>query len=197
MPQTCILWRLRGVTFFSPADAKGRGARINDHLMRPLGVTRRKLFETLDRPALAPLPDDYVFVEWRLGRVNLAIMSSAIASATRSQMPVSAIRFDVRATWRTIKVFHKGVRVAPLRRFGSPRHGTDPANMRVPIGITPSGLPTLPALCSDHRSAYEGARYRHPGPPASSRAGRADLPGCSEAVPRIAGRAGLRRAPER
>ena len=46
--------------------------RINDHVIRRLGVTRRHLFETIERPALAPLPgDDYEFAEWRLARVGV------------------------------------------------------------------------------------------------------------------------------
>ena len=45
---------------------------MNDHLMRRLGVSRRELFESIERPALKPLPDaDYEFAEWRLARVGL------------------------------------------------------------------------------------------------------------------------------
>jgi hypothetical protein len=40
--------------------------------MRRLGVSRRHLFETVERPALADLPDaDYEFAEWGLARVSL------------------------------------------------------------------------------------------------------------------------------
>jgi transposase len=68
--QTYILGRLRRQTFFSLAEANqaigGALERINDHVMRRLGVSRRQLFETLERTALAPLPDtDYEFAEWR------------------------------------------------------------------------------------------------------------------------------------
>ncbi|WP_292413726.1 hypothetical protein [Mesorhizobium sp.] len=39
--------------------------------MRRLGVSRRQLFETVERPALASLPlEDYEFAEWRLARVS-------------------------------------------------------------------------------------------------------------------------------
>ena len=74
--QTCILGRLRRQTFFSLAEANaaiaGALERINDHVMRRLGVSRRHLFETIERPALAPLPgDDYEFAEWRLARVGV------------------------------------------------------------------------------------------------------------------------------
>jgi transposase len=74
--QTYILGRLRRQTFFSLAEANqaigGALERINDHVMRRLGVSRRQLFETLERTALAPLPDtDYEFAEWRFARVSL------------------------------------------------------------------------------------------------------------------------------
>ena len=74
--QTCILGRLRHQTFFSLADANAAIAgaldRINDHVIRRLGVTRRHLFETIERQALAPLPgDEYEFAEWRLARVGV------------------------------------------------------------------------------------------------------------------------------
>ena len=40
--------------------------------MRRLGVSRRQLFETVEMPVLAPLPDaDYQFAEWLLARVSL------------------------------------------------------------------------------------------------------------------------------
>lgn len=68
-------WGLRNQTFFSLAEANAAIAqaldRINDHVMRRLGVSRRQLFETVERPALASLPlEDYEFAEWRLARVS-------------------------------------------------------------------------------------------------------------------------------
>ncbi|WP_287250460.1 hypothetical protein [Mesorhizobium sp.] len=73
--QSCILGRLRNQIFFSLAEANaaiGQALdRINDHVMRRLGVSRRQLFETVERPALASLPlEDYEFAEWRLARVS-------------------------------------------------------------------------------------------------------------------------------
>ncbi len=67
---------MRRQTFFSLAEANqaiaGVLERMNDHVMRRLGVSRRQLFETLERPALAALPEtDYEFAEWRFARVSL------------------------------------------------------------------------------------------------------------------------------
>ena len=45
---------------------------INERTMRKLGVSRRELFETVERDALTALPaDDWEFAEWRRARVNL------------------------------------------------------------------------------------------------------------------------------
>src|SRR6266567_6426485 len=62
--QSYILGRLRHQTFFSLAEANAAIAvaleRINAHIMRRLSVSRRQLFETVEMPVLAPLPDaDY------------------------------------------------------------------------------------------------------------------------------------------
>lgn len=133
--QTCILGRLRGQRLFSLAEANqaiaGALERINDHVMRRLGTSRRQLFETVERPVLAPLPAaDYEFAEWRLARVSLDYHVEV--DGFFYSVPHALIReqVDVRATARTIEVFHRGRRVAAhQRRYGGPRHGTDPDHM--------------------------------------------------------------------
>ena len=74
--QSYILGRLRQQTFFSLAEANqaiaGMVERINAHVMRRLGVSRRHLFETIERQALAALPETYhEFAEWGFARVSL------------------------------------------------------------------------------------------------------------------------------
>ena len=128
--QSYILGRLRRQTFFSLAECNAAiGAmveRINAHLMRRLGTTRRALFEAVERAALLPLPaTDYIFAEWRLARVNLDyhVLYSVPHALIREQV-------DVRLTSRTVEVFHRGQRVAAHdRRHGGQRHGTDPEHM--------------------------------------------------------------------
>jgi hypothetical protein len=56
--------------FFSLAECNEAIAlvmqRMNERPMRKLGVSRRELFEKIERPALTALPaDDWDFVEWR------------------------------------------------------------------------------------------------------------------------------------
>jgi len=133
--QTYILGRLRRQTFFSLDEANlaiaGAIERVNAHVMRRLGVSRRHLFETVERPLLAPLPDaDYQFAEWRLARVSLDYHVEV--DGFFYSVPHRLIReqVDVRATIRTIELFHRGQRVAVhQRRHGGRRHGTDPDHM--------------------------------------------------------------------
>jgi hypothetical protein len=133
--QTYILGRLRQQTFFSLVEANAAIAtaleRINAHVMRRLSISRRHLFETVEVPALAPLPDaDYQFAEWRLARVSLDYHVEI--DGFFYSVPHGLIReqVDVRATTRTIELFHRGLRVAAhQRRYGGRRHGTDPDHM--------------------------------------------------------------------
>jgi len=89
--QTCILGRLRGLTFFSLAEANAAiataVARINDHLMRRLGVTRRHLFETIVPPSRR-FPRTSTCSRNGAWPASASITtSSSRASATRSRTP--------------------------------------------------------------------------------------------------------------
>jgi hypothetical protein len=72
--------------------------------MRRLGVSRRELFESIERPALRPLPgDDYEYAEWRLARVNRDYHVEA--AGFLYSVPHALIRqqVDVRLTSRTVE----------------------------------------------------------------------------------------------
>ena len=133
--QSYILGRLRHQTFFSLGEVNAAIAvvlgRINGHVMRRLGVSRRDLFTSVERPALKPLPEmDYEFAEWRLARVGLDYHVEV--QSFLYSVPHSLIReqVDVRIAARTIEVFHRGRRVAAhQRRYGGRRHGTNPDHM--------------------------------------------------------------------
>jgi transposase len=69
-----ILARLRDRRFFSLAELnvaiRTLVDELNGRLMRKLGASRREFFETIDRPALMPLPGEpYQYAEWRRARV--------------------------------------------------------------------------------------------------------------------------------
>jgi transposase len=106
-------------------------ADLNSRVMRKLGKSRRELFETLDRPALAALPDEpYRYAEWTKCRVapdyHVAIDDHYYS------VPSRLIGEDVeaRATDTTVEIFHKGSRVAShVRSRLKNRHTTITAHM--------------------------------------------------------------------
>ena len=141
--QSYIVGRLRNVTFFSLAECVARRRatdnaaiavaveRMNSREMRRLGMSRRQLFEAVERPVMRALPqDDFEYAEWHLARVGIdyhvevqGFFYSVPHALVREQV-------DTRATQRTIEVFHRGKRVAAhARRHGGPRHGTQPEHM--------------------------------------------------------------------
>jgi transposase len=74
--QRWILARLRNQTFFSLDALNERIVdlleELNDRVMRVYGVSRRALFDRLDRPALRPLPAErFVYGEWVTAKVNI------------------------------------------------------------------------------------------------------------------------------
>jgi transposase len=133
--QFYLLGRLRNLTFFSLAECNAAIAEIlgqlNGRVMRRLGVSRRELFETVERPAMRALPDtEYEYAEWALARVGIDYHVE-VAGFFYS-VPHALIRQQVetRVTERTVEVFHRGRRVAAhARRYGGPRHGTLPDHM--------------------------------------------------------------------
>jgi transposase len=133
--QSYILGRLRHQTFFSLAQANqaivGMVARINDHIMRRLGVSRRHLFETIERPALAGLPEtDYEFAEWGLARVSLDYHVEVCGYFYSVPHNLIRAQVDTRATTRMIEIFFQGNRIAVHeRRYGGARHGTHVEHM--------------------------------------------------------------------
>ena len=92
---------------------------------------RREFFESIDRPALLPLPaEPYQYAEWRRARVapdyHIEVRRHFYSVPSRLIRQV----VEVRSTEQTIEVFHRGVRVASHAR--SPvqhRHTTIPEHM--------------------------------------------------------------------
>jgi transposase len=104
-----LLGRLRHRTFYSLAEVNAAIGelltRLNEERpIRRLGVTRRRLLEEVDRPALKPLPaSPYVLAEWRIRRVSLDYH---------------------------VEIFHKGERIAAHQRMsGNHKHTTVPEHM--------------------------------------------------------------------
>jgi transposase len=133
--QSYILGRLRNVTFFSLAECQAAIVvaleRMNGREMRRLGVSRRQLFETIERPAMQSLPEqDYEYAEWRFARVGIDYHVEAEGFFYSVPHALLREQVDTRITTRTIEIFHRGKRVAShARRYSGPRHGTLPDHM--------------------------------------------------------------------
>ena len=130
-----ILARLRNRRFFSLAEVNAAIAALitdlNARPMRKLGVSRRQLFEELDRPALAPLPaEPFVYAEWRIRRVALDYHVDVDGHYYSVPHRLLREQVEARITARTIELFHKGERVAVHLRGGTRgRHTTVPEHM--------------------------------------------------------------------
>ncbi len=116
-----ILARLRHQTFFSLAalnrEIRQLLTRLNDKPLQQLAVSRRELYERVDRPALKPLPlARYVFSRWK--KVRVSIDYHVEFQRHYYSVPYQLVRkqLDLRATSETIECFHRGQRVASHRR---------------------------------------------------------------------------------
>ncbi|MFH1313099.1 MAG: IS21 family transposase, partial [Candidatus Eisenbacteria bacterium] len=143
-----ILARLRNKRFFSLAELnqsiRERLEEINDRTMEHLGKSRREFFEELDRPALKPLPaEPYQFAIWKKATVvqtlcwKVSIDYHIEFDKHYYSVPHRLIgeKVFVRATERTVEIFHKHRRVASHPRSRARgRHTTQaehmPANHR-------------------------------------------------------------------
>ena len=94
--------------------------------VRRLGVTRRRLLEEIDRPALKPLPAEaYEFCEWHKHRVGIDYHVEADAYYYSVPYRFARTEVDVRLTARTVEIFFKGERIAAhMRMSGNHKHTT-------------------------------------------------------------------------
>lgn len=130
-----ILAVLRRRTFFSLAELNAAISalleKLNARGFKKLPGSRSSLFETLDKPALKPLPDTpYEFAEWKKARV--ALDYHVEVNRHYYSVPHTLIRkqLDVRLTKTTLECFYKGARVAAHRRNDKPHsHTTLPEHM--------------------------------------------------------------------
>ncbi len=148
--QRWILAVLRHRRFFSLAELNAAVRELltplNARPMRKLGVSRRALFEQLDRPLLRPLPASrYEFAEWRDAGVNIDY--HVLVEHNYYSVPYQLVhqRVEVRLAATTVELFLKGRRIASHRRRGGRgQYATEPAHMphahRAHAEWTPSRL---------------------------------------------------------
>jgi transposase len=116
--QRWIIARLRNRTFYSLEEVNHAVAecveKINDRPLRHLGVSRRELFEKLDKPALKPLPSSaFEYAQWQIGvRVDLGYHLEWELHRYSVPYRYALEKVDVRATAATIEVFYNHERIA-------------------------------------------------------------------------------------
>lgn len=148
--QRWILAALRHHRFFQLAELNAAIrellAPLNDRPMKKLGVSRRELFERLDRPALRPLPPTpYAFAVWTDCGVNIDYHIEVAHNYYSVPYQLVHQRVEARLTATTVEVFLQGRRIASHRRLaGRGQASTQPEHMphahRAHAEWTPSRL---------------------------------------------------------
>jgi transposase len=148
--QRWILAALRHRRFFSLAELNAAirelVAQLNARPMKKLGVSRRELFERLDRPVLRPLPAArYELATWKDCTVNIDYHIEVAHNYYSVPYQLVHQRVEARFTTATVEVFLKSRRVASHRRLiGRGQASTQPEHMphahRAHAEWTPSRL---------------------------------------------------------
>jgi transposase len=162
-----VLAPLRHRTFFSLAELNQELAvlrdRLNDTPFQKLPGTRRTLFETLERPALRPLPPQrYELAQWRKARVNIDYHCEIDRGYYSVPHQLVHEVVDVRLTMSTVELFYKGRRVASHLRctdLGQYRTNPEhrPASHRKHLEWTPSRLVRWAETSGAHTGALVSA----------------------------------------
>jgi transposase len=130
-----IIARLRRRRFYSLSEANAAIAEcleaLNDKPFKKMPGSRRELFESLERPALRPLPPDrYQFASWKQVTVNIDYHVEFARHWYSVPYQLAGERVWVRASASTIEAFFSNKRVAShLRSYVAYKHTTDPAHM--------------------------------------------------------------------
>jgi transposase len=116
-----ILAALRNHTFFSLSELnQAISQKLEDLNSRPfqkLSTTRKALFETLDKPALKPLPENpYEYAEWKKARVNIDYHIEVDHHFYSVPYQLIKEQVDVRLTSSTVEVLFKNRRIASHQR---------------------------------------------------------------------------------
>jgi transposase len=130
-----ILAPLRNHTFFSLSELN-RSVRtkledLNNRFFKKLKTTRRHLFETIDKPALRPLPAHrYEYAEWKKATVNIDHHVELDHHFYSVPYQLARKKVDIRFTSTTVEVLFKNRRVASHKRMYLPgRFTTLPEHM--------------------------------------------------------------------
>jgi len=112
-----ILARLRNRTFFSITELNRAIAvllvELNNKPFQKLPGTRQSTFESMDKPALKPLPvARYQFAQWKKARVHIDYHIEVDRHYYSVPYQLIKKELDIRLTVNTVECFYKGSRVA-------------------------------------------------------------------------------------
>ena len=130
-----ILAALRNHRFFSLAELNQTIAEklvvFNQRPLQKMKVSRKHLFETIDKPALDPLPAHrYEYAWWKKVRVNIDYHIEVDQHYYSVPYQLRGKQLEVSVTATTIAVFHKNRRVASHRKsLRKYHHTTVPEHM--------------------------------------------------------------------
>lgn len=124
-----IIAALRKRTFFSLPELNEAIAellmRLNERPFRKLDGNRKTLFETLDKPALRPLPlERYQHGDWKTAKVNIDYHVEFDRHYYSVPYQLTQQEVELRASATTVEIFHRGVRVASHARSNVPHRAT-------------------------------------------------------------------------
>ncbi len=125
LAQRWILACIRNRTFFTLDELNQAIAelleRLNARPFQKLEGCRRSAFESIDRPAMRPLPATrYIVAEWKSAKVDIDYHVAFDDRLYSVHYALVGARVDVRATTTTVEILHGGERVAAHRRSYGP-----------------------------------------------------------------------------
>jgi transposase len=145
-----ILAALRHRKFFAVGELneaiEGLLEGLNHRQFRKREGTRASLFESIDRPALQPLPTQrYVMAEWKTVRANIDYHVEIDRHYYSVPYQFAGQQLEARYTATTIEIFHGGKRIASHARSSAAyRHTTVhehmPKSHQAHLEWTPSRL---------------------------------------------------------
>jgi len=147
--QRWILARLRNRTFFELAALNAAIRELLEDLnarpLQKLGVSRRQLWERLDRPALKPLPvARYELARWTTCRVNIDYHVEVARHPYSVPYQLVGQELEARYTASVVEIYYKGRRLESHRRRYDHQPSTKPEHMpsshRAHAEWTPSRL---------------------------------------------------------
>ena len=125
-----ILAKLRNHTFFTLEELNQQIStllvELNNKPFQKLPGTRKSMFESLDRPALKPLPaQSYQFARWKKATVNIDYHIEIDKHYYSVPYQLTKKKLDIRFTANTVECFYRGKRVAShIRNYQKGRHTT-------------------------------------------------------------------------